>query len=226
MIIDLVKEQLLRITPKLSSYELFPSIEEELAPCKKYFNGNILNAGSGSRDISSMCNGILINQDISYGNHNANTHIFSPLHRIPFRDGFFDTIICNAVLEHVENPYEVMKEFNRVCKMDGSLILAIPFMQPEHLDPTDFQRYTFDGINKIAVDNGFEVIKVENIHSVYSTIGWIIIEWLESKNTIEHFFLKLFLYPYIKYKCNHSLYKVQSIASVYRLIGKKSRELN
>ncbi|WP_319578626.1 class I SAM-dependent methyltransferase [uncultured Methanospirillum sp.] len=226
MKIDLIKEQLLRITPKLSSDELFPSIEEEFAPCKKYFNGYILNAGSGSRDISNMCNGVIINQDLSNGYHNKNTHIFSPLHMIPFRDGFFDTIICNAVLEHVENPHEVMKEFNRVCKIDGILILAIPFMQPEHLDPRDFQRYTIDGIKKIAIDSGFDVIQVENIHSVYSTIGWIIFEWLESKNTIEHFFLKFLLYPYIKYKCHHSHYKVQSIASVYRLIGKKSRDLN
>ena len=59
---------------------------------------------------------------------------------IPFEDDYFDAIICNAVLEHVADPQAVMAEFARVCRPGGFLYLAVPFMQPEHPDPTDFQR--------------------------------------------------------------------------------------
>src|SRR3712207_8365273 len=40
------------------------------------------------------------------------------------------------------NPEEVMSEFRRVCRPGGLLYLCVPFMQPEHKDPGDFQRYT------------------------------------------------------------------------------------
>ena len=127
-----------RFYPKMTYAEIFASIEEELAPYKEFFKGNELNAGAGNRDIRPLVAGTLFNQDIAEGLHSANIHISSPLHKIPKPSGFFDTIICNAVMEHVRNPHEVMDEFARVCKPGGHLYLCIPFMQPEHKDPTDF----------------------------------------------------------------------------------------
>ena len=146
----LVKKLHNRFWPTMTIAEIFPSIEGELSPYKEFFKGNILNAGAGNRDISHLVVGTLFNQDIPEGLHNANIHIYSPLHEIPKPSGFFDTIICNAVMEHVRNPHEVMDEFARVCKPGGCLYLGIPFMQPEHKDPTDFQRYTKDGICELV----------------------------------------------------------------------------
>src|SRR2546421_2752924 len=131
--------------PRLSVADLFPPIEEELGPYRHYFRGKVLNAGAGDRDLRPLIEGKLYNQDLPTGLHNANIDILSPLHRIPVEPDFFDAIICNAVLEHVENPEEVMSEFRRVCKPGGILYLCVPFMQPEHRDPADFQRYTIAG---------------------------------------------------------------------------------
>jgi SAM-dependent methyltransferase len=211
-----------RWAPLLETEELFPSIEEELGGFREYFKGNVLNAGAGDRDIRSMVQGKVYNQDIPSGLHNANIDIYSPLHNIPVADGFFDCIICNAVLEHVENPQAVMKEFNRVCKPGGYLLLAVPFMQPEHLDPTDFQRYTLDGLKTLAREHGFEVLRGEGVHSVYTTLGWIFARWLNSANTFEHFLLKCLLFPYIrrKVRAGKGLH-VHTIASVYRVLGRK-----
>src|SRR6185436_4244167 len=148
--------------------------------------------------------GQLFNQDIATGIHNENIHIHSPLHRIPKEDGFFDAVICNAVLEHVENPVEVMKEFHRVLKTGGHLYLCIPFMQPEHLDPTDFQRYTLAGLKKLVEDHGFEVVKAEGVHTVYHTLAWIAQEWLNSRNSYSYRLLRLILFPILRYQCRHS----------------------
>ena len=93
-----------------------------------------------------MVDGTLINQDIETGLHNDNIDVYSPFDAIPFEDGYFDAIICNAVLEHVADPAAVMSEFAPLCKNRGLLYLVEPFMQTEHLDPTDFQRYTRDGL--------------------------------------------------------------------------------
>ena len=208
--------------PQLLVAELFPPIEVEFGPYQHYFKGNVLNAGAGNRDIRPLIQGKLYNQDIPIGLHNANIDIFSPLHKIPVEPDFFDAVICNAVLEHVENPNEVMAEFRRVCKPGGILYLCVPFMQPEHLDPTDFQRYTIDGLKRLVDQHGFDVIHGEGMHSVYTTLGWMFIEWLNSANTFRHFLLKWLFFPYIKRKCRRGEGRqVHSLASAYRVIGRK-----
>ena len=210
-----------RWAPEISISGLFPPIEEEFGAHKQYFKGNVLNAGAGHRDIRQLVEGKLYNQDIPTGLHNANIDIFSPLHQIPVEANFFDAVICNAVLEHVENPEEVMKEFRRVCKPGGVLYLCVPFMQPEHLDPTDFQRYTIAGLKRLVEQHGFEVIHSDGLHSVYTTLGWIFFEWLNSANTFEHFVLKCLLFPYVKWKRRRCRFHVHSLASAYRVLGRK-----
>jgi SAM-dependent methyltransferase len=158
--------------------EIFPAIDDEFGPYRHLFTGNVLNAGAGNRDISDLIDGRLYNQDISEGLHSENIDFVSPLHEIPTADGFFDTIICNAVLEHVANPDEIMDEFARVMAPGGSLYLTIPFMQPEHRDPTDYQRYTIDGIKLLCERHGFNVVEAHGVHSVFTTLAWIFHEWL------------------------------------------------
>lgn len=45
---------------------------------------------------------------------------------IPLPDESFDYIICNHVLEHVEDDMVALKEFNRVLKKGGTAILQVP----------------------------------------------------------------------------------------------------
>lgn len=47
-------------------------------------------------------------------------------------DGEFDFIICNAILEHVEDPWGCVKQMYRVGKMGCRVWCEIPFVQPYH----------------------------------------------------------------------------------------------
>ena len=46
--------------------------------------------------------------------------------RIPYPDNTFDTVLCGDVIEHVENPSQLLRECNRVLKKQGKLILSTP----------------------------------------------------------------------------------------------------
>jgi ubiquinone/menaquinone biosynthesis C-methylase UbiE len=69
---------------------------------------------------------------------------------LPFKDESFDAVICNAVLEHVEKPKEVLKEIYRVAKPRGQCYISVPFLINYHPVPEDFRRYTKVGMKNPA----------------------------------------------------------------------------
>jgi len=55
------------------------------------------------------------------------TYIRSDLNRaLPFRGGCFDSIACVEGIEHIENPPFLLREFARVLKPHGTLLLTTP----------------------------------------------------------------------------------------------------
>jgi len=48
------------------------------------------------------------------------------IHEIPFDENTFDVIMCNHVLEHVKDEFQVVREFKRVLKKGGWAILQVP----------------------------------------------------------------------------------------------------
>jgi SAM-dependent methyltransferase len=77
-------------------------------------------------------------------------------HELPFRDGLFQRVECDAVLEHVKKPDRVMEEMRRVLAPGGYLHLVTPFCHPFHEYPKDYRRFTIDGLKELA--EGMEVV--------------------------------------------------------------------
>lgn len=64
---------------------------------------------------------------------------------MPFRDEAFDTIVLAEVLEHVQNPSEVLSEISRVLSTDGRLFITTP-------NPFGFYRYLRHYLFKLDFD--------------------------------------------------------------------------
>ena len=57
---------------------------------------------------------------------------------IPFDPNYFDLIICNHVLEHIQNDIDAMKELFRVLKLNGKAILQVPISKNSEKTFEDF----------------------------------------------------------------------------------------
>jgi SAM-dependent methyltransferase len=70
-------------------------------------------------------------------------------HNLPFADGSFDGVVCQAVLEHVLDPQQVVAEIHRVLRPGGVVYSEVPFMQQVHEGAHDFTRYTLLGHRRL-----------------------------------------------------------------------------
>ncbi len=83
--------------------------------------------------------------------------------KIDAPDGSFDIILSTQVLEHVIDPAFYLKEAFRVLKPGGLLILSTHGYWMYHPDPTDFWRWTRDGLEKTISMQGFKIVETLGI---------------------------------------------------------------
>lgn len=153
----------------------FQPLERELAPVTGYLRGRLLNAGCGDRDLSAWLAALGIAQVTHYDiASRLPGAVIGPLEAMPFEDSRFDSILCNAVLEHVEKVDDVVGELARVLRPGGHAVIAVPFLQPYHECPTDFRRYTKEGLVALGEKAGLSAVAVNPVHSAAQTIGWIL----------------------------------------------------
>ena len=67
----------------------------------------------------------------------------------PFADGVFDSVLCEHVLEHLDDVIRVMEEIHRVSKAGARIIVKVPYFTSVYFyrDPTHkhfFTIHTFD----------------------------------------------------------------------------------
>jgi len=81
--------------------------------------GNILEIGINFR----ITNGISLDF-----NKELNPDILCDLNyeAIPIDDKSFDVVVVGEVLEHLINPYRIVREFYRILKPNGILIVSVP----------------------------------------------------------------------------------------------------
>ena len=46
--------------------------------------------------------------------------------RLPYDDGAFDVVVCVEGLEHIENPSNAFREFARILRPGGTLVVSVP----------------------------------------------------------------------------------------------------
>jgi len=148
---------------------------------------------------------------------------------IPVDDNTFDIVLMSEVLEHLENPEEVLSECYRVLKKGGTLILTVPFLYAIHADPYDFQRWT-DVKLKLELDNHkFLEITISPMGSIFAVMYDLLYSslTLASKNSqsFRNRFIRKFILPVIakvfNWLDNIYIYKSQYITTGYYVKAKK-----
>jgi SAM-dependent methyltransferase len=184
----------------------------------------ILDAGAGTQCYRKYCNHLnYISQDFGEYDGQGDTaglqtgdfnygklDIVSDIVSIPESDSSFDAIMCLEVFEHLPDPINAVREFARLIKPGGYLILTAPFCSLTHFAPfhfnTGFNKYWYE---KHLNDNDF-----------------IITEMTPNGNFFEYLAQEIYRIPYVaeRYsKCKPHLLELLSMHIVQRMLLRFSR---
>lgn len=138
-------------------------------------NSRILDAGAGELQYKKFCLHLrYVSQDFAQYNglgdntglqmqswDNSKLDIISDITNIPEPDASFDAIMCIEVFEHLPNPVLAIKEFSRLLKSNGTLIITAPFCSLTHFAPyhfaSGFNKYFYE---KHLTEHGFEILEI------------------------------------------------------------------
>ncbi len=149
-------------------------------------NAKVLDVGSGGSSYGRFFpNRLTVDIDPA-----RQPDIVADASSLPFKDGEFEVILCTEVLEHVKNPFEIEKEFYRVLKSGGRLILTTRFVYPIHDSPHDYWRYTKYGLKELFKRWRFVELKDES--SNFSAIA-ILLQRMGFQSTLRFNLLAKFV---------------------------------
>lgn len=141
-------------------------------------NVNVLDWGSGSKPVMRYIQHeasqfITIDNASNIPEDRKSNHLTLDISK-PI--GFYqvdltaDVAFCIEVLEHVEDPEQLVRNIAMNLKSQGQLYLTAPFLYPTHAEK-DYWRFTMNGIELLLQRNGFEV---QSIAETTDQLGWMV----------------------------------------------------
>ncbi len=86
-------------------------------------------------------------------------NVIADAHILPFREGSIPITTIFQSLEHFHSPWVVMKEVARVLMRGGVVLITVPQYWPQHGHPSDYFRFTRNGLIALCESNNLKVMK-------------------------------------------------------------------
>jgi SAM-dependent methyltransferase len=146
---------------------------------QKYIRGSLIDIGCGQKPYKNLLapyveTHIGIDQD-GTTHDKANIDRFGTAYQLPANDSEFDSALCTAVLEHLEEPELALRECYRVLRPGGVAIYTVPFIWHLHEEPRDFYRYSKYGLKYLFEKVGLEIVVIRALSGFWVTFGQLLV---------------------------------------------------
>ena len=94
--------------------------------------------------------------------------------QLPYKDNFFDVVVCNASFHHYPNPEKAAAEMGRIIKPGGLLILGDPTMPSIMIE-------VFNWALKWSSSGDVKLWKKREIRELFGRCGFVMEDWKRIK---------------------------------------------
>ncbi|MCH8337797.1 MAG: class I SAM-dependent methyltransferase [Chloroflexi bacterium] len=130
-----------------------------------------LNVGSGGSDLHTR----VVNLDRKASEV---TDCVGDALKLPFGNGSFRLVLSQETMEHVADPFQAVREMQRVLGANGILYLQVPFVLGYHPDPEDYWRFTHSGLRRLIEQAGLQCERIEPALAAGTGVHRILVEFL------------------------------------------------
>ena len=160
----------------------------------------ILDAGAGELQYKKFCSHLkYTSQD--FGQYdgggdkkglqtkkwdNSKLDIVSDITKIPVKNNSFDAIMCIEVFEHIPEPVKAIKEFARILKSGGKLIITASFCYLTHFAPYYFANgYSKYWYQQVLKEYNFKINEIKYNGNFFESLAQEIrrIPYIEKRYT-------------------------------------------
>jgi SAM-dependent methyltransferase len=151
-----------------------------------YLRGRLLDIGCGRKPYRQLL-GPYVDEHVGL-DHAESQHsleevdLIGSAYAIPADDAAFDSVICTAVLEHLEEPYDALAECLRVLRSGAYAIYTAPFIWHIHEEPRDFYRYSEFGLRYLFEKAGFDIVELKALSGFWVTGGQMLAYYVNRLN--------------------------------------------
>ena len=114
-----------------------------------------------------------------------NVDVVADAHALPYADGSVRAIFCEAVIEHLYDPWLAVREMHRVLAPGGLVFAGTPFLQPYHGYPHHYQNFTLQGHENLFQRAGFRVVEsgtcVGPVHALVMCVAVFLAQFSTSR---------------------------------------------
>lgn len=112
--------------------------------------------------------------------------------RLPFPRSVFDAVVARDLLEHLDQPWDTVREMHAVLRPGGLALASAPMARPRVVwnDYTHRRGFTRAAIRLLFLDAGFDVVRVDRMGPLplLARLGLIrAVPWLLRLPVLNHF---------------------------------------
>jgi SAM-dependent methyltransferase len=99
---------------------------------------------------------------------------------LPVPDASFDVVLCTQVLEHANDPAQVVRELRRVVRPGGRVLASTHGAMVYHPNPQDLWRWTHAGLERLFAENGdWSSVTVRPGSGTTACLGMLVSHYLD-----------------------------------------------
>jgi SAM-dependent methyltransferase len=143
-----------------------------------------IGADRNLKDLDAARNRMRLHDRLAKGDVGRWALLAADATALPFRDNFFDGVICSEVLEHIADHYVAVREIMRVVKPGRFLAVSVPRRWPEKICwrlSKDYRTssgghvriYAQRGLRAMFQSAGGEYCGIHWAHSLHTPYWWL-----------------------------------------------------